>query len=95
MQRIDRVHFGLGILRLRGSHNSGYVAQGVLVGQRQLRPHLSTALDHGLEVVVLSGERAVPSSSTPTVAPRQAVRTVERSFPRLSCWISGGYQGPK
>ena len=89
-----------GSLRIRdpqaqGSHSSGYVAQGVRVSQRQLRPHLSPALDHGLEVVVLSGERAVPSSSTPTVALRQAVWTVERSFPRLSYWISGGYQGPK
>jgi len=85
MQWIGRVRFGSGILRLRGSHSSGYVAQGVRVSQRQLRPHLSPTLDHGLEVVVLRGERAVPSSSTPTVAPRQAVRTVERSFQRLSC----------
>ena len=95
MLRIGRVRFGSGILRLRGSHNSSYVAQDILVSQRQLRPHLSPTHVHGLEVVVLRGERAVPSSSTPTVAPRLAVRTVERSFLRLSCWISGGYQGPK
>ena len=82
MQRTDRVRFGSGILRLRGSHSRCYAALGVHVS---LRPHHSPALDHRLEVVVLRGERAVPSSSTPTVAPRQAVRTVERSFPRLSC----------
>jgi hypothetical protein len=69
MQRTDRVCFGSGILRLRGSHSSGYIAQGVRISQRQLRPHFSPALDHGLEVVVLIGERAVPSSSTPIVAP--------------------------
>ena len=94
MQRTDRVRFGSGILRLTGSHNSGYVAQGVRVSQRQLRPHLSPALDHGLEMVVLRGEQAVPSSSTPTVAPRQMLSTAaSQSHLRLSCWISGGYQG--
>ena len=59
MQRIGRVRFGSGILRLRGRHNSGYVAQGILVSQRQLRPHLSPALVHELEVVVLTGQQAM------------------------------------
>ena len=56
MQQTGRVHSGSEILRLRGSHNSSYVAQDVL---RQLRPHLSPALVHGLEVVVLIGQQAV------------------------------------
>ena len=70
MQRIDMVHFGSGILRPRGSHSSGYVAQGVLISQRQLRPHLSSALVLGLEVVVLTRHQAI------TVTERQLVRTV-------------------
>src|SRR6185503_20715631 len=88
MQQIDRVHSGSGSLRLRGSHNSSYVAQDVL---RQLRPHPSPAHVHGLEVVALRGEQAM-HSSTPTVRLRQVVRTVMRSCPRLSCLISGAYQ---
>ena len=55
MQQTGRVRTGSGILRLRGSHSSSYVAQDVLVSQRQLRPHLSPALIHELEVVVLTG----------------------------------------
>ena len=55
MQQTGRVRLGLGILRLRGSHNNSYVAQDIFVSQRQLRPHLSPALIHGLEVVVLTG----------------------------------------
>ena len=82
-------HFGSGILRLRGSHSSSYVAQDVL---RQLRPHLSPAHVHGLEVVVLIGEQVMHSSSTPSVALRQEVRTVVRSCPRLSYLISGVFQ---
>ena len=89
MLRIGRVRFRSGILRLRGSHNSCYAAQGVLVSLRSPRPHLSPALDPGLEVVVLRGEQAVHSSSTLAVAPRQEVRIVVRSFLRLSYWISG------
>ena len=89
MQQTDRVRFGLGILRLRGSHSSSYVAQDVLVSQRQFRPHPSPALVHGLEVVVLTGQQAV------TVRERQLVRTVmqSQSHLRSSCWISRGYQG--
>ena len=59
MQQIGRVRSGSGILRLSGSHSSSYVAQNVLVSQRQLRPHLSPALVHGLEVVVLTGKQAM------------------------------------
>ena len=59
MLRTGKGHFGSGILRLRGSHSSCYVAQGVLVSLRSPRPHLSPALDPGLEVVVLRGEQAV------------------------------------
>ena len=70
MQQTGRVRSGSGILRLRGSHSSSYVAQDVLVSQRQLRPHLSPALVHGLEVVVLTGQQAV------IVRERQLVRTV-------------------
>ena len=84
MQQTGRVRSVSGILRLRGSHNSCYTAQGVLVSLRSPRSHLSLALDLGLEVVVLRGEQAVHSSSTPAVAPRQEVRTVVRSCPRLS-----------
>ena len=85
MQQTGRVHSGSEILRLRGSHNSSYVAQDVL---RQLRPHLSPALVHGLEVVVLTGQQAV------TVRERQLVRTVmqRRSLHRLSCLIFGAFQ---
>ena len=72
MQQTGRVRSGSGILRLRGSHSSSYVAQDVLVSQRQLRPHLSPAHDHGLEVVVLTGHQAV------TVRERQLVRTVHQ-----------------
>ena len=88
MLRIGKVRYGSGILRLRGSHNSCYVAQGILVSQRQLRPHLSLALVHGLEVVVLTGQQAV------TVIERQLVRTVMQrgSLHRLSCLISGAFQ---
>ena len=88
MLRIGKVHYGSVILRLKGSHSSCYVAQGVLVSQRQLRPHLSPALVHGLEVVVLTGQQAV------TVTERQLVRTVmqRRSLHRLSCLISGVFQ---
>jgi len=92
MQWTGKDHFGSGILRLKGSHNSCYVAQGILVSLRSPRPQLSPALDPGLEVVVLRGEQAVHSSSTPAVAPRQEVRTVVRSCPRLSYWISGAFQ---
>jgi len=68
MLQTGRDHFGSGILRLKGSHNSSYVAQDVL---RQLRPHLSPAHVHGLEVVVLRGEQVMhSSSSTPAVALR-------------------------
>ena len=67
MLQTGRDHFGSGILRFRGSHNSSYVVQDVL---RQLRPHLSPALVHGLEVVVLRGEQVRHSSSTPAVALR-------------------------
>src|SRR6185436_8578826 len=87
-QLTGRAHSGSGSLRLRGSHSSSYVAQDVL---RQLRPHLSPAHVHGLEVVALRGEQAM-HSSTPTVRLRQVVRTVMRSCPRLSCLISGAYQ---
>ena len=85
MLQTGRDHFGSGILRLRGSHSSSYVAQDVL---RQLRPHLSPALVHGLEVVVLTGQQAV------IVRERQLVRTVmqRRSLHRLSCLISGAFQ---
>ena len=88
MQQIGRVRFGLGILRLRGSHSSSYVAQDVLISQRQLRPHLSPAHVHGLEVVVLTGQQAV------TVRERQLVRTVmqRRSLHRLSYLIFGAFQ---
>ena len=81
-----RDHFGSEILRLWGSHSSSYVAQDVL---RQLRPHLSPAHVHGLEVVVLTGQQAV------IVRERQLVRIVmqSQSHLRSSCWISGGYQG--
>jgi len=89
MLQTGRDHFGSGILRLRGSHNSSYVVQDVLISQRQHRPHLSPVLVHGLEVVVLRGEQVMHSSSTPAVALRQEVRTVVRSCPRLSYWISG------
>ena len=77
-----------GSLRIRGSHSSSYVAQDVLVSQRQLRPHLSPALVHGLEVVVLTGQQAV------TVRERQLVRTVmqRRSLHMLSCLISGVFR---
>ena len=51
----------------QGSHSSSYVTQDIL---RQLKPHLSPALVHGLEVVVLRGEQAMHSSSTPAVALR-------------------------
>ena len=86
MQQTGRVRSGSGILRLRGSHSSCYAALGVHVS---LRPHLSPALDHGLEVVVLTGQHVV------TVRERQLVRTVmqSQSHLRSSCWISGGYQG--
>ena len=89
MQRTGRVRFGSGILRLRGSHSSSYVAQDVLVSQRQLRPHLSPALVHELEVVVLTGQQAM------TVRERQLDRIVmqSQSHLRSSYWISGGYQG--
>ena len=85
MQQTGRVHSGSEILRLRGSHNSSYVAQDVL---RQLRPHLSPAHVHGLEVVVLTGQQAV------TVRERQLVRTVvqRRSLHRLSYLIFGAFQ---
>ena len=88
MLRIGRVRYKSGILRLRGSHSSCYVAQGILVSQRQLRPHLSPAHVHGLEVVVLTGQQAV------IVRERQLVRTVmqRRSLHRLSCLISGVFQ---
>ena len=89
MLQTGRDHFGSGILRLRGSLSSSYVAHDVL---RQLRPHLSPAHVHGLEVVVLRGEQVMHSSSTPTVALRQEVRTVVRSCPRLSYLISGVFQ---
>src|SRR6185437_7947136 len=89
-QQTGRVHSGSGILRLRGSHSSSYVAQDVL---KQLRPHLSPAHVHELEVVVLRGEQVMhSSSSTPAVALRQEVRTVVRSCPRLSYLISGVFQ---
>ena len=83
-----RDHFGSEILRLWGSHSSSYVAQDILVCQRQLRPHLSPALIHGLEVVVLTGQQAV------TVRERQLVRTVvqRRSLHRLSYLIFGAFQ---
>ena len=48
-----------GSLRIRGSHNNSYIAQDILVSQRQLRPHLSPTHVHGLEVVVLTGQQAV------------------------------------
>ena len=68
MLQTGRDLFGSGILRLRGSHSSSYVAQDVL---RQLRPHLSPAHIHELEVVVLRGEQVMHnSSSTPAVALR-------------------------
>ena len=88
MLRIGRVRFRLGILKLRGGHSSCYVAQGVLVSQRQLRPHLSPALVLGLEVVVLTGHQAV------TVTKRQLVRIVRqrRSLHRLSCLIFVAFQ---
>ena len=89
MLQIGRDRSGSGILRFRGSHSSSYVAQDVL---RQLRPHLSPAHVHGLEVVALRGEQVMLSSSTPTVTLRQEVRTVVRSCPRLSCLISGAFQ---
>ena len=85
MQQTGRVRSGPGILRLRGSHSSSYIAQDVL---RQLRPHLSPAHIHRLEVVVLTGQQAM------TVRERQLVRTVmqRRSLHRLSCLISGVFQ---
>ena len=85
MQQTGRVRSGSGILRLKGSHNSSYVAQDVL---RQLRPHLSPAHVHGLEVVVLTGQQAV------TVRERQLVRILmqRRSLHRLSCLIFGAFQ---
>ena len=88
MQQTGRVRSGSGILRLRGSRSNSYVAQDVLVSQRQLRPHLSPALVHGLEVVVLTGKQAV------TVRERQLVRTVmqRRSLHRLSYLIFGALQ---
>jgi len=88
MQQTGRVHSGSWILRLTGSRSSTYVAQDVLVSQRQIRPHLSPALVHGLEVVVLTGQQAV------TVRERQLVRTVmqRRSLHRLSCLIFGAFQ---
>ena len=91
MLRIGKVRYGSGILRLMGSHSSSYVAQDVPVSQRQLRPHLSPALVHGLEVVVLTGQQAM------TVRERQLDRIVmqSQSHLRSSCWISGGYQGPE
>ena len=70
MLQTGRDHFGSGILRLRGSHSSSYVVLDILVSQRQHRPHLSPVLVHGLEVVVLRGEQAMHSSSTPAVALR-------------------------
>ena len=85
-----------GSLRIRDSQAQGEPHQllrrsGVHVSQRSLRPLLNPALIHGLEVVPLTGQQAV------TVTERQLVRTVmqRRSFPRLSCWISGGYRGPE
>ena len=90
MQPIGRDRSGSGILRFRGSHSSSYIAQDVL---RRLRPHLSPAHVHGLEVVVLRGEQVMhSSSSTPAVALRQEVRTVVRSCLRLSYLISGVFQ---
>ena len=89
MLQTGRDHFGSGILRLRGSHSSSYVTQDVL---RPLKPHLNPAHVHGLEVVVLRGEQVMHSSSTPTVALRQEVRTVVRSCSRLSYLISGVFQ---
>ena len=85
MLQTGRVHSGSEILRLRGSHSSSYVAQDVL---RQLRPHLSPAHVHGLEVVVLTEQQAV------TVRERQLVRTVvqRRSLHRLSYLIFGAFQ---
>ena len=85
MLQTGRDHFGSEILRLRGSHSSSYVAQDIL---RQLRPHLSPAHVHGLEVVVLTGQQAV------TVIERQLVRTVmqRRILHRLSCLIFGAFQ---
>ena len=59
MLQTGRVHSGSEILRLRGSHSSSYIAQDVLVSQRQLRPHLSPSLIHELEVVVLTGQQAM------------------------------------
>ena len=61
-----------GSLRIRdpqtqGDQSSSYVAQDVL---RQHRPHLSPALVHGLEVVVLRGEQVMHNSSTPAVTLR-------------------------
>ena len=84
-QQTGRVHSGSEILRLRGSHNSSYVAQDVL---RQLKPHLSPAHVHGIEVVVLTGQQAM------TVRERQLVRTVvqRRSLHRLSYLIFGAFQ---
>jgi len=70
MQQIGRDSSGSGILRFRGSHSSSYVTQDILVSQRQFRPHLSPVHDHGLEVVVLTGQLGV------TVRERQLVRTV-------------------
>jgi len=68
MLQTGRDHFGSGILKLRGSHSSSYVAQDVL---RQHRPHLSPILVHGLEVVVFRGEQVMhSSSSTPAVTLR-------------------------
>ena len=89
MLQTGRDHFGSGILRLRGSHSSSYVAQDVL---SQLRPHLSPAHVHGLEVVAHRGEQVMHRSSTPTVRLRQVDRTVVRSCLRLSCSISGAFQ---
>ena len=94
MQRTGTARSGSGILRLRGSHNSGYVAQGVLVSLRSPRPHLSPTLDPELEVVVLRGEQAVHSSSIVAVTEWQLVRIVmqRRSLHRLSCLIFGAFQ---
>ena len=89
MQQIGRDRSGSGILRFRGSHSSSYVAQDVL---RQLRPHLSPAHVHGLEVVAHRGEQVMHRSSTPSVRLSQEVRTVVRSCPRLSFLISGVFQ---
>ena len=88
MQQTGMDHFGSGIHRLRGrrGQHDCYAAQGVHDSQRSLRPHLSPALAHGLEVAAHTGQQAVYSSSglIVTVVQRQSLH-------RLSFLISGGY----